>query len=88
MVKLMQKNLSPALALAALALNLSVIHEAKAAGWIVTGGLATARYWHTATLLPNGKALVAGGQTSSGMTNSAECTIRPPGRGRRPRHPR
>src|ERR1043166_9690772 len=37
-----------------------------AASWVATGPLATARSFHTATLLPNGEVLVAGGQDDRG----------------------
>ena len=43
--------------------------------WTVTGSMHTARYTHTATLLPNGRVLVAGGQgtnASPNITASAE----------------
>ena len=43
-----------------------------AGAWSTTGSLATARQFHTATLLPNGKVLVAGGESSSGILDSAE----------------
>ncbi len=40
--------------------------------WTTTGSLNTPRGYHTATLLPNGDVLVAGGVNNSGLTASAE----------------
>ena len=36
--------------------------------WSSTASLATARYRHTATLLPNGRVLVAGGRNNGKFT--------------------
>ena len=51
--------------------NLTSGHPASG-GWTATGSLATGRYAHTATLLPNGRVLVAGGWGDEGILASAE----------------
>ena len=57
---------------AAAELSQSVPAQAPGA-WKVTGDLVTARELHTATLLPNGRVLVAGGANNiSGSLASAE----------------
>ena len=61
-----------ALAVAPLVMGLPVIVLAQSDAWVNTGSLNTARDGHTATLLPNGKVLVAGSNGASGWLASAE----------------
>ncbi|CAF1285129.1 unnamed protein product [Adineta ricciae] len=46
--------------------------ECSPRDWKNTGNMNVARYWHTASILSNGKALVTGGWTGSVSLNSAE----------------
>jgi WD40 repeat protein len=69
---LMKTNLpARVMVLAVLALQLFSIHPALAASWLTNGPMAVNRASHTATLLPNGTVLVAGG-SDSGSLLSAE----------------
>jgi len=48
--------------------------------WTTTGSMSVARALHTATLLPNGKVLVAGGEDSN-QTPLASAELYDPGTG-------
>src|SRR5674476_678566 len=54
------------------ALSVPLAAHAVTNTWSAAGSLTTARYGHTATLLPSGQVLVAGGIGSSGLLASAE----------------
>jgi hypothetical protein len=50
-----------------------------ASAWTTVASLNTARYVHTATLLPSGEVLVAGGYTNSGFSGDSSTEVYDPG---------
>src|SRR5262245_62212856 len=72
-MKIFSRSSSIARFVVVLLLALVAIQQTSAAPWVNTSGLNVARNSHTATLLPNGQVLVAGGiLNTGGTTNSAE----------------
>src|SRR5258708_1174222 len=81
-MKIKTNKLLPfALALIALALNLSVLQPVQAQTWVTNSPLAAARWAHTATLLTNGTVLIAGGtiyNVSGNFADTNACELYDP----------
>ncbi|HEY3358198.1 MAG TPA: kelch repeat-containing protein [Polyangia bacterium] len=50
----------------------AALYDATYGTWATTGSMATARAGHTATLLANGKVMIAGGENRNGLVTTAE----------------
>ena len=65
-------------------LSSAELYDPATGHWTDTGSMGTARFQHTATLLANGKVLVAGVRTRTAFLPARSCMIRPPAFGHLP----
>jgi pimeloyl-ACP methyl ester carboxylesterase len=68
----MNRKILQAIVMLIFVLKLSIVQQAKADSFLTNGMMTAARWFHTATLLPNGNVLVAGGLTNQQYLSSAE----------------
>ena len=63
------------------ALATAVLTSSSGGSWSTTGAMTTAREWHTATLLPNGSVLVAGGSANGTSSSPPRGALTAPSAG-------
>ena len=59
-------------------LSSAELYDSSAGKWLPTGDMTVPRHYHTATLLPNGEVLVAGGTSNDLITSLASAELYDP----------
>lgn len=59
-------------------INVAELYDPSTGTWSTTGAMNVARFWHTMTLLPNGKVLVATGSPTTNFAPVKSCELYDP----------